>query len=287
VGRLALNARTWQELHVPTQLSASSKVTELAGPARPAGVRPPVLARLPWVGVEDSADASSTSTPTHQLPPQTHFEYMMGDFGSNGAEGCATEYVRPPISLQSPVERAERPSMPSLAPIRASGTRTDEPGRRPMDFPEMILRLDSAIEPYTRAIVLVVIMAVATFASLLLFSPKEPPHHPAPTILESQAAAPAPEKQPPPADSTDESATREETKTTVNRTAPFAQGPPSLAVAAPPVATLSNEIQPAPVESGEYPFIDLPTPETPPGEPSEAAPLEARKHDRLPTQSYK
>jgi hypothetical protein len=227
----------------------------------------------------------AAATESTRAAALTHFEYLMGEFGCGCDEATtATAYVAPSTAAVFPANRPSRSAKPFPPQASIPDAAIDNRIGRGTDLTEMILRLDAAIEPYTRAIVLLVLMAVAAFAALLLSSEPESPRNVEPPLAQARPIPQGAAYQSERTDSDVESTSKAEVNRATERVAPTAIGPASNRRAdTPPVATLSNEIRPAPPEAvadvSIYPSSDLPAHE---------APQEARQHDSVPpTHSYK
>lgn len=245
-----------------------------------------MLAHIPWVTGDSVAAAAASLSTNTSSPPLTHFEYLMGEFGLDCTQE-APEYVAPLMPGTDSAGLAERRSEPISPPANAPPPGTVRFHQRNVDWTEIVLRLDAAIEPYTRAIVLLVLMAVAAFTVLLLkSSDEETPTQSEPPLAQAEpipatsvAAPPEPEARP-------DRAPNASGMTNASESAePTARGPAgNRPVDVPPEATLSSDIQPAPPEaiadSSTYPSTSLPgqpTAKLPSSEPAADAPREARQ----------
>lgn len=275
---------------MPTEAPAIDSGTKPTSAVTP-GLGPlPVLARIPWV-IGDAANiGTATAIAAPNAPPLTHFEYLMGEFGFD----CD---AAPP--LPCPVAPAPPSATPLWQHAAPPSPRTTLAAQRlgRHGWAEIVLRIDAAIEPYTRAIVLLVLMAVAAFTVLLLRSSEDP----APTQLN----VPLVQVE---GVSRSTSATQPQTvgqpKQEAKRPNPIrptpakkltAQGPGGVRPASsPPIATLSNDIQPASPESIAdtipYPSTFLPA-STSVGSsthPADESPQEARQRGQAaPIHPYK
>lgn len=281
---------------MPTEAPAIDSRTKPTSAVTP-GLGPlPVLARIPWV-IGDAANVgTATAIAAPNAPPLTHFEYLMGEFGFD----CD---AAPPL----PCPVAPAPAPPSSTPLwqhaEPQSPRTTLAAQRlgrlgQHGWAEMVLRLDAAIEPYTRAIVLLVLMAVAAFTVLLLRSSEDP----APTQLNvplvqvegvSRAASAT---QPQTLGQAKQEAKRPNPVRPTQAKKLTAQGPGSgRPASSPPIATLSNDIQPASPEAfanaAAYPSTHLPA-STSVGSsayhPADEPPQEARQRGQAaPIHPYK
>ena len=196
----------------------------------------------------------------------THFEYLLGEFGMSGENDFATlspdprSQERDPISAAS--QRESAPPLQSVLPVHAPSP------SRTFNWSELLLRIDAIVEPYTRAIVLLILVAVGAFTMLLFRSSDDssipqsaPVSATARPLPDAVAVTPTPKKvrrEP-------TLSTVNETETSTTETKPTASGPVGLPKeGGPPLATLSTEIQPVPSDledaSSEFPSTGLSPP---------------------------
>lgn len=227
----------------------------------------PVLARIPYISRETSQLA-----PAEPLNNTiTHFEYLLGEFGMNGAidtdsltplsPADATTPNSPP---QPPPSQISESSFPAPIPHQTFAASSPQ---RAFEWSELLLRIDAAVEPYTRAIVMLVVVAVGAFTILLLRSPEKPrtpQSRPTPAItrhlLETQTAAPSVSSR----DKTNSVA--KETLKEAHNPNLIASGPAGMqSESEPPLARLSKEIRSAPSAQEdidvEYPSTALSPPD--------------------------
>ena len=282
---------------MPTQPTAIRSRPEPTQPHSQAPGPLPVLTRIPWVTGDSAPTPVATPATSSSSPTLTHFEYLMGEFGLD-CTPAAPEYVSSQIPGTDAAGLLERRSEPIAPPVNVPPPRKGQLQRRNVDWTEIVLRLDAAIEPYTRAIVLLVLMAVAAFTVLLLkSSDEETPIQSEPTLAQTERnRAPSTAARPQPKAPPDRAPKPSGMTATTKPTTPTAQGPAGIRpVDVPPVATLSSDIRTAPPEAiadpSTYPSTSLPgqsMAKLPSSEPVTDAPREARQSDASePIHPYK
>ncbi|MEX2171792.1 MAG: hypothetical protein WD851_20905 [Pirellulales bacterium] len=278
---------------MPTEAPAIDSRTKPTSAVTP-GLGPlPVLARIPWV-IGDSANVgTATAIAAPNAPPLTHFEYLMGEFGFD----CDAAPPLPCPVVAAPAPPSATPLWQHAAPPSPRTTLAAQRlGRH--GWAEIVLRIDAAIEPYTRAIVLLVLMAVAAFTVLLLRSSEDP----APTqlnvpLVQVEGVSPsASATQPKTVGQPKQEAKRPNPSRDTQAKSLTAEGPAGgRSASSPPIATLSNDIQPASPEAiadtVPYPSTFLPA-STSVGSsthhPADESPQEARQRGQVaPIHPYK